>query len=178
VQRCTARFVWADFFGEKEVDMTNAPPPPAWPSPPGAGQSPKIYRYGGFWIRVVAALIDGIVLTITFAVIGAVSGLDFFSSDPEHFDSRAVALQVVLNWLYEALLTSSERGATLGKMAVGLRIVTEQGERLSFLRATGRYFAKYVSALILGVGFLMVAFTDRKRGLHDMIAGTVVIKTD
>ena len=92
--------------------------------------------------------------------------------------SRAVALQVVINWLYEALLTSSERGATLGKMAVGLRVVTEQGERISFLRATGRYFAKYVSALILGIGFLMVAFTDRKRGLHDMIAGTLVIKTD
>lgn len=158
--------------------MTNAPPPPAWPGPTGAGKSSKIYRYGGFWIRVVAALIDGIVLSIAFGVIGAVSGLDFFSSDPEYFDSRAVALQVVINWLYEALLTSSERGATLGKMAVGLRVVTEQGKRISFLRATGRYFAKYVSALILGIGFLMVAFTDRKRGLHDMIAGTLVIKTD
>lgn len=158
--------------------MTNAPPPPAWPDAPGAARSPKIYRYGGFWIRVVAALIDGIVLSIACAVIGAVSGLDFFSSDPEQFDPRAVALQVVVNWLYEALLTSSERGATLGKMAVGLRIVTEQGERLSFLRATGRYFAKYISALILGIGFLMVAFTDRKRGLHDIIAGTLVIKNN
>lgn len=158
--------------------MTNAPPPPAWPDAPGVAQPSAIYRYGGFWIRVVAALIDGIVLTIFFAVIGAVSGLDFFSSDPEHFDFRASAIQIAINWLYEALLTSSERGATLGKMAVGLRIVTEQGARLSFLRATGRYFAKYVSALILGIGFLMVAFTDRKRGLHDMIAGTLVIKTD
>lgn len=158
--------------------MTEAPPPPAWHDAPGAAQPSAIYRYGGFWIRVVAALIDGIVLTISFAVIGAVSGLDFFSSDPEHFDFQAFAIQIATNWLYEALLTSSERGATLGKMAVGLRIVTEQGARLSFLRATGRYFAKYVSALILGIGFLMVAFTDRKRGLHDMIAGTLVIKID
>jgi uncharacterized RDD family membrane protein YckC len=62
-------------------------------------------------------------------------------------------------------------------MALGLRVVTDQGQRLTFLNATGRYFAKFISALILGIGFLMVAFTDRKRGLHDMIAGTLVIKT-
>ena len=158
--------------------MTGAPPPPAWPDNSDAASAHTIHRYGGFWIRVVAALIDGIVLSIAFAVIGAVSGLDVFSSDPENFDFRAFILQVAINWLYEALQTSSERGATLGKMAVGLRIVTEQGARVSFLRASGRYFAKYVSALILGIGFLMVAFTDRKRGLHDMIAGTLVIKTD
>ena len=61
-------------------------------------------------------------------------------------------------------------------MAVGLRVVTDQGEPLSFANATGRYFAKYVSWIILGIGFIMVAFTDKKRGLHDMIAGTLVIK--
>ena len=54
--------------------------------------------------------------------------------------------------------------------------MTDQGQRLSFLHATGRYFAKFISAIILGIGFLMIAFTDRKRGLHDMIAGTLVIK--
>jgi uncharacterized RDD family membrane protein YckC len=61
-------------------------------------------------------------------------------------------------------------------MAVGLRVVTDQGNRLSFLNATGRFFAKFLSALLLGIGFLMVAFTDRKRGLHDIIASTLVIK--
>ncbi len=61
-------------------------------------------------------------------------------------------------------------------MAVGLRVVTAQGERLSFLRATARFFAECASAFILFIGFIMVAFTDRKRGLHDMIAGTLVIK--
>ena len=79
--------------------------------------------------------------------------------------------------VYFALLESSERGATVGKMAMGLRVVTDQGERLSFLNATGRYFAKIISAIILCIGFIMIAFTDRKRGLHDMIAGTLVIKT-
>ena len=62
-------------------------------------------------------------------------------------------------------------------MAMGLRVVTSDGQRLSFLNATGRYFAKILSAIILCIGFIMIAFTDRKRGLHDMIAGTLVIKT-
>ena len=82
----------------------------------------------------------------------------------------------MLGWLYFALMESSERGATVGKMALGLRVVTSNGQRLSFMNATGRYFAKIISAIILGIGYLMIAFTDRKRGLHDMIAGTLVIK--
>jgi uncharacterized RDD family membrane protein YckC len=83
----------------------------------------------------------------------------------------------VISWLYFALLESSERGATVGKMAMGLRVVTSDGQRLSFMNATGRYFAKILSAIILFIGFIMVAFADKKRGLHDMIAGTLVIKT-
>lgn len=82
----------------------------------------------------------------------------------------------MIGWLYFALMESSERGATLGKMALGLRVVTSDGQRLSFLNATGRYFAKIISAIILFIGFIMIGFTDRKRGLHDMIAGTLVIK--
>lgn len=142
-----------------------------------AAPAAPIYRYGGFWIRFVAVIIDGVVLNLAFAVIGGLSGLDFFSTDPDHFDSRTATIQLLVGWLYEAPMTSSARGATLGKMAVGLRIITEDGGQLSFLRATGRHIAKYLSALILGIGFIMVAFTDRKRGLHDMIAGTLVIKT-
>ena len=82
----------------------------------------------------------------------------------------------MIGWLYFALMESSERGATVGKMALGLRVVTSNGQRLSFMNATGRYFAKIISAIILGIGFLMIAFTDKKRGLHDMIASTLVIK--
>ena len=67
----------------------------------------------------------------------------------------------MIGWLYFALMESSERGATVGKMALGLRVVTSNGQRLSFMNATGRYFAKIISAIILGIGFLMIAFTDR-----------------
>ena len=95
----------------------------------------------------------------------------------DNYNPTANLVSLVIGWLYFALLESSERGATVGKMAMGLRVVTDQGQRLSFLNATGRYFAKIISAIILCIGFIMIAFTDRKRGLHDMIAGTLVIKT-
>ncbi len=161
--------------------MTSVPPPqPVWNAQPA---SPDTIAYGGFWIRVVAYLIDAIVLNIAFWIIGAVAGIDVVPTHLEEDPSAAMAamsrvqlVAIVVSWLYFALMESSPRGATIGKMAVGLRVVTDQGNRLSFLNATGRFFAKFISAIILCIGFLMVAFTDRKRGLHDMIAGTLVIK--
>ena len=137
-----------------------------------------ILRYGGFWIRLVATLIDGFILGIMLGLLGAVTGLDFFADDPERISWLAIAVQFAVDWLYEAGLTASPLCGTLGKRAVGLRVVTERGERISFARSTGRFLAKVVSAMLLLVGFLMVAFTERKRGLHDMIAGTVVITAD
>ena len=86
-------------------------------------------------------------------------------------------LALVLNWLYFAILESSRWQGTVGKQALKLIVTDEHGERIGFGRATGRYFAKILSAIILCIGFIMVAFTDKKRGLHDIIAGTLVIKT-
>lgn len=63
----------------------------------------------------------------------------------------------------------------MGKLALGIRVTDLEGRRISFPRALGRYFAKFLSAIILGVGFLMVAWTQRKQGLHDMICGTLVL---
>jgi ssDNA-binding Zn-finger/Zn-ribbon topoisomerase 1 len=79
-------------------------------------------------------------------------------------------------WVYFAVLESSEWQATLGKMVCGLIVVDEYDNRISFARATGRYFAQILSALILGIGFIMVAFTRRKQGLHDLLAGTLVTR--
>jgi uncharacterized RDD family membrane protein YckC len=133
--------------------------------------------YGGFWLRVIAYLIDIILLLIVSLIIGGFFRLGLIAA--EAWDALRFAdpmTGLVLSWLYFAFMESSPRGATAGKMAMGLRVVTDQGQPLSFANATGRYFAKYVSWIILGIGFIMVAFTDRKRGLHDMIAGTLVIK--
>jgi uncharacterized RDD family membrane protein YckC len=152
--------------------MSVTPPPPVWNAHP----SDQPVAYGGFWIRVVAYFIDGIVLSIVVAIIAFAIGVNVIMGARGQFNPTLNLGALAIYWLYFALMESSERGATLGKMAVGLRVVTGQGQRLSFLNATGRYFAKFVSAIILGIGFIMVAFTERKRGLHDMIADTLVIK--
>ena len=150
------------------------PPPPVWASGPGG---PPAIRYGGFWLRVVAYIIDAILLNIALGLLTLITGLRLIAyRATDHLEPLPTLTPLVVGWLYFALMESSQRGATLGKMAVGLRVVTEQGQRLSFANATGRYFAKFISAIILGIGFLMVAFTDRKRGLHDMIANTLVVK--
>jgi uncharacterized RDD family membrane protein YckC len=143
-------------------------------------------RNGGFWWRFLAYIIDGILLNIIMSVWGSIMGVGFLSMagmglDEPSVSSGMLALTMIvsflINWLYFAVLESSNLQGTLGKRAVGLIVTDNNGTRISFLRATGRYFAKILSSLILFIGFIMVAFTDRKRGLHDMIAGTLVYKT-
>ena len=150
-----------------------APPPPVWDARPAGSAT---VTYGGFWIRLVAYIIDAILLSIVFGIVGSVAGYNIFEPDMESYGAAVNIASLLIGWLYFALLESSERGATVGKMAMGLRVVTDKGERLSFMKATGRYFAKIISAIILCIGFIMIGFTDRKRGLHDMIASTLVIK--
>ncbi len=151
------------------------PPPPVWDARPvGAAQ----VAYGGFWIRLVAYIIDAILISLVFGVVTSIFGVRYMDmNDMSQIDPTVNLLSLAVAWLYFALMESSERGATVGKMAMGLRVVTNDGKRLSFMNATGRYFAKILSAMIFCIGFIMIAFTDRKRGLHDMIASTLVIKT-
>jgi uncharacterized RDD family membrane protein YckC len=78
-------------------------------------------------------------------------------------------------WLYFALMESSSKQGTLGKMALSIVVTDVNGNRITFGRATGRYFGKILSGLILYIGYIMVAFTEKKQGLHDMIAGTLVV---
>ena len=89
---------------------------------------------------------------------------------------RIVVISAVLKWLYYALLESSSWQATLGKMALGLQVTDLEGRRIGFGRATGRFFAKIISGIILYIGFIMAGFTEKKQALHDMIAGTLVVK--
>ena len=82
---------------------------------------------------------------------------------------------IVITWLYFALLESSTRQATFGKMALGLFVTDLEGNRLSFARASGRYFSKIISGMTFTIGFLMAGFTAKKQALHDMIAGCLVL---
>jgi len=86
-------------------------------------------------------------------------------------------ITVVIDWLYFAVQESGAKQATPGKNMMGLRVTDLDGQRISFGRASGRYFGKLLSALILYVGFMMAGFTERKQALHDMLAGCLVVKT-
>jgi uncharacterized RDD family membrane protein YckC len=90
--------------------------------------------------------------------------------------TMTITLAVGCGWLYAAWWESSPRQATIGKRWMGLRVVDDHGERLSFLRASGRYAAKYVSALPCFLGFIMALFSSRGRALHDRLAGTYVVR--
>ena len=83
---------------------------------------------------------------------------------------------IVLTWLYYALLESSSWQATLGKKALGLEVTDLAGSRISFGRATGRYFARWISNMTLAIGYIMAGFTEKKQALHDILAGTLVIR--
>jgi uncharacterized RDD family membrane protein YckC len=84
-------------------------------------------------------------------------------------------IATILQWLYFALM-ESYKGATVGKMAMGLKVTDMEGNQISFLKATGRYFGKIVSAMILSIGFIMAGFTEKKQALHDIMANCLVVK--
>jgi uncharacterized RDD family membrane protein YckC len=150
--------------------------------------------YAGFWLRVVAAIIDMIVLGIvgwivTLPFMGAmgmravVAGRSPFTPmRPEDVFAMIgaffwiIVIRTVLQWLYFALFESSAWQATLGKKALGLEVTDLNAARIGFARATGRYFGKYISTFILFIGFIMAGLTEKKQALHDMMAGTLVIR--
>ena len=146
-------------------------------------------RYGGFWIRVVAVLIDAILVRVVVHPLAAIFGLGGLAAGgfghgdfgrhthlPLLIFGGGVVFMVTIaaSWLYEALMESSSYQATLGKMIFGMKVTDLYGNRISFARATGRHFAKILSGMILCIGFIMVGLTERKQGLHDLLAGTLV----
>jgi len=124
-------------------------------------------KYAGFWIRLVALAIDCIIIVPLNNYI-----LSYIS------DGSILRILVpnMIWWVYTAGLTYSSLQATLGKKILGLKVVDLNGNRISFGKATGRFLASILSGLILGIGYLMVAFNPKKQGLHDQIAGTYVVK--
>jgi uncharacterized RDD family membrane protein YckC len=148
-----------------------------------------VVTYAGFWIRVLAAIIDAIIMTIVqglvqWGVLGSVirPGRITPGMRPEELlgpmmgmIGMAWLIGTVVNSCYEAFFVN-KLGATPGKMALGLKVVRPDGRMVDLPRAFGRYFAKILSGLILGIGYIMVAFDSEKRGLHDMICDTRVIR--
>lgn len=130
--------------------------------------------YGTFGERFLAALIDGVILYIPGAILGYV----IKGSPTENLNGFVLQniIVVAIQWLYFAFLESGRNQATFGKKAMGLKVTNLNGERITFAQATGRYFGKIISSLILCIGYLMMLWDDKKQTLHDKMAGTLIVK--
>ena len=149
-------------------------------------------NYSGFWRRLAAGLIDHVLVYGVIGVILSLVGMPVFSCqegyncihegnipDSGWFNHVNVNLVwrwfLIPAWLYFSFFESSKFQATPGMMLLSIRIEDYHKKRISFLRATGRFFASYLSSLFFCIGYIMIAFTPRKQGLHDYIAKTLVV---
>jgi uncharacterized RDD family membrane protein YckC len=168
---------------------------PAYAAPTPAFAPTLPSPYAGFWLRVVAHLIDdlligigiGILVLIGVGIIGVGSLRTMFAGMQGENPEIPAALisafvfvgiaSVLLAWIYNAGMESSRHQGTLGKMALGLIVTDLQGRPIGFAVASGRYFAKIITGLIpLGIGYAMAGFTEKKQALHDMIASCLVLR--
>ena len=143
------------------------------------------YRFSGFWERFFAVWVDNIIMYIVsflpFYMLGYFIGYSMSGSAPFHeFEATVNAvstlLGLTLGWLYYAVMESSKRQATFGKMLFGLRVVDLNGDRISFGRASGRYFGKILSLLTFLIGYYMAGWTRKKQALHDKMSRCLVVK--
>lgn len=150
------------------------------------------YRFAGFWIRVAAVLIDGIAIAVITLVLAfimkiLISILPYTLTETLHIIADTDEYQgsvfmliydvfsIFIGLAYYIYLHGSRYQATLGKRLVGVYVVDAQGNRISYLRSFGRYLSYFPSTIILGIGYMMAGWTEKKRALHDMIAGTYVV---
>ncbi len=157
------------------------------------------FKFAAFWKRAVAFVVDAaIVITLFCLLIHAVNILLALPVEYSPIFERGVSLKmspyveehfVEIALLYSllklsvlipyfTLLESSRLQATFGKLLLGIKVVDLSGKRISFARATGRFFAKILSGQILLIGYLLAAFTERKQTLHDLLAGTLVVTNE
>jgi len=124
--------------------------------------------YGGFWRRAAAICLDGLIVFLVTVLASLVVS-----------DGLLLRLMSVLvACAYYAGFHSSSWQATPGKRIYGIKVTDDKGGRISLARAIGRYFATWLSGLILGIGFLMAGFSHKRQALHDMICGTLVVNRD
>ena len=148
----------------------------------GYGAAQEI-KYAGFWVRFAAQFVDGLVLIIPNFLLSQIYQVIVSQQANLGQPLPAVivtlqtgATQFLLQWIYCAVMESGPWQATVGKRALGVVVVDYAGNRISFGRASGRFFGKLLSAIILGIGYFMAGWTARKQALHDSMAGTLVIK--
>jgi uncharacterized RDD family membrane protein YckC len=146
---------------------------------------PAGYTYAGFSRRALAFTIDQLILLFIIFLLSLPITLILFLGQIIAWPFVAfivmpslTGFNIVLGWFYFALQESSSRQASWGKRVCGLRVADMNGNRISLPRATIRYFAKFISAAIMLLGFIMAAFTERHQALHDLVAKTVVLRKE
>ena len=174
---------------------TTAPPVGAAPEVAAAATR----TYAGFWLRFVASVIDGLIVSAAVIVVAAIAigflgtegirealdqtGRGMNQPNPVFPWGLVVAILVLMivsllaQWLYFAGMESSQYQGTLGKMALGLVVTDMNGQPISFARASGRFFSKLITGLVpFAIGYIMAGFTEKKQALHDMIASCLVLR--
>lgn len=154
------------------------------PDPPTSSAARVVYA--GFWLRLAAYVIDSLLLGVTAgaAILGPLMASGAIPSDDPWIiytstSRQFLALRLLIlmaQWVYFALFESSPWQASPGKKLLGLLVTDMEGKRISFGRATARYFCTLISGFILMAGFIMIAFTEKKQALHDILTGCLVIK--
>ncbi len=134
-------------------------------------------KYAGFWIRFWATIIDSLIWSpMVLIVVFLINVMNVSRNDTAFITVVVLVINQILAWLYSALFESGGWQATPGKRLLGLRVTGLNGDRISFGRASGRYFSKLLSILTFYIGYIMAGLTENKQGLHDMVAGTLVLR--
>jgi uncharacterized RDD family membrane protein YckC len=179
------------------VDATWSAPPVTAPAYSYAAtmQPPAHLMYAGVWLRVAAYFLDYLILEIPLIILASGAGFIYgISAARDHssvgfvnpdaslnmsfiiFELCIMSVSLAVHWLYFALQESSSAQATIGKRLIGLKVTNLEGQRIGLGQATGRFFGKILSGLTLLIGYAMAGFTERKQALHDILAGTLVIR--
>lgn len=142
-------------------------------------KEPGGIEYAGFWLRFAAALLDGLIVGFVVYSIYFIFAIYATLSNSGLNDTLAVVmfyiLSISIGWVYNAAMESSFNQGSLGKMIVGIKVTDLKGQKISFARATGRHFGKYLSGITLYVGYILAGVTVNKQALHDMMAGCLVV---
>jgi serine/threonine protein kinase len=175
----TISLAGCEVFKVVEGERISVPFPEPKPEPfPTPSATSSVPDYAGFWKRFGASLIDAVPIFIAFVIVEAILGdsaTNILSKIGQIPITPLLIIRPIILWLYYAGMERSSKQGTLGKIACGLVVTDLSGRRISFWRATVRFFSKIISSIILGVGFIMAGFTIKKQALHDMIAGCLVV---
>jgi uncharacterized RDD family membrane protein YckC len=167
---------WGDLEKSQAPKMVGAPAPAA--AAPSTSGSKAPTNFAGFWLRVVAVLIDSVVLMVISGVIAFCAGFGLgmagYAENEQLLQIVGGAIGLITQWAYYVFMESSKKMATVGKSLLGLIVTDLDGRKIGFGKANGRFFGKFLSGFTLGIGLIMAGFTQKKQTLHDMITSTLV----